>query len=158
MTTNARITVLPDDPRMPQRPERHSGAADFVALRILGEPLPCLCTSCRGRSEAWERKRAGFIAVSEILPPAFWTRQAARLLSAGRGPEPRWRWAVVPAAGLLLAAALLVLPARSGGAPDDFEARWAEVQGAMERPALGDLEACALLLDEGENTTLEESL
>jgi hypothetical protein len=71
---------------------------------------------------------------------------------------PRRVWALAPAAGLLLAIALFVLPTRSPGSPDDFEARWVEVEEALERPALGDLEACAVLLDEGANTTLEESL
>ncbi len=155
MTPNAPANASPPTPG---RPERHSGPADFVARRVLGEPPPCLCPSCRERQAAWDRGCEGHLSLPESLPPAFWTRQAARLFDARPGPAPRWRWAVVPAAGLLLAAALLVLPARSGRAPDDFEARWAGVQAALDRSALGELEACAVLFDEGENTISEESL
>jgi hypothetical protein len=158
MNPIAAAPAPPAAPPTPERPARHTGPADLVAFRALGEPLPCLCPSCRERLARWEGEREASASCAETLPPAFWTRQAVRLQSARRGFAPRRAWALAPAAGLLLAIALFVLPARSGRAPDDFEARWSEVQEALERPALGDLEACAVLLDEGENTTLEESL
>lgn len=158
MNPNARRPVPPAEPPTPPSGGRHTRPADVVAHRVIGEPLPCLCPDCGGRIAGWERERARTLAIVDTLPPAFWTRQTARLLDAGRGPAPRWRWAIAPAACLLLAAALFVLPSRSPGAPDDFEARWADVQEALERPALGDLEACAVLIDEGENTSPEESL
>jgi len=129
-----------------------------MAHRVVGEPLPCLCPACRERQAVWDRERLQELSLPESLPSAFWTRQAALLSASHRAPAPRWRWAAVPAAGLLLAAALFLLPDRSPRAPMDFEARWAEVQAALERPALGDLEACAVLIDEGENTPVEESL
>lgn len=157
MTAFAALPVPSDPAPPPERPERHSGPADFVAGRVLGETLPCLCPDCRERQKAWDVERAGRSAITEMLPPAFWNRQAARLSSAHRGPDLRWGWVLVPAAGFLLAFAILVRPARLPGAPDDFSARWVEVQEALERSALGDLEACALLIDGGENSTTEES-
>jgi hypothetical protein len=158
MIPNAPVPAPPQSPRTPERPGRHAGAADHLALAVLGEPLPCRCPGCLGRQAAWERERTDHLHLPESLPHAFWTRQAARLRSVGSRHAPRWRWAAVPVAGLLLAAVLLAPPTRSSGSRDDFEARWAEVQEALERPALGDLEACALLIDGEEPTTTEESL
>lgn len=158
MTLNTPAPFPPEAPRTPERLRRHSGAADYAALTVIGEPMPCQCPACLERQAAWERERTCHLSLPESLPPAFWTRQAARLHSAGWRHAPRWRWALVPVAGLLLASVLLVHLTRSSGSPDDFEARWAEVQEAMERPALGDLEACALLIDGGELTTMEETL
>jgi len=56
---------------------------------------------------------------------------------------------------------LMVLNHSSVPASDDYDARYAAVQEALERSAIGDLEACGVLLNESNEeggTAAEEAL
>jgi hypothetical protein len=131
-----------------------------MACAILGDPLPCACPDCRDAAGKWAEERTVPEIVTQRLPPMFWTRQESRLsarLSAPRRPAPAWM--LVPAAGVCLALLLFLTPAHKSPPPRvALETAYDAAAEALERPALGDLEACGLLFTEIETITEEESL
>ena len=145
----------------------HVRFPDYLAHILEGAPLPCACKDCREQAARWERERGASVAAAEASPAAFWARQEqaleARLARRTRFAL-RWAIAAVGAAVLIVAGGFITTlrPSR--------EARWMDVQaryeaalGGMDEPALGDLEACSLVLTETTDTadtiyTEEESL
>jgi len=143
----------------------HLTVADYLAHRVEGSPLRCSCPACADAVRRWEANRALAAGAGESLQPSFWTAQEARLEANIHRPILVRPWILAGAAALLvLGAGLAVVLPRSTPATtkaDDFEARYAAVQEAMERSAIGDLEACGILLnetDESVTTTAEEAL
>jgi hypothetical protein len=98
------------------------------------------------------------------MPAALWTAQEARLQEKLRRPSPvrPLALALTGAAALVVLGTGLALVLMWGAAPaaDDYEARYAAVQEALERSPIGDLEACGVLLNETDEsaTTTEEEL
>ena len=139
---------------------RHCTIADHLAHRLEGTPLPCACPACAERVRLWEAD----CAVPEALPPEFWTAQAARIDQPIARTAPFRRWALAGAAALLVLGSGLgvVLTRTATPAKDDYEARYAAVEAALQRSPIGDLEACGVLLnettEETTTTTTEEAL
>jgi hypothetical protein len=66
---------------------------------------------------------------------------------------------LVPAAGLTLTLLLFLIPAREAAPPRAaLETAYDVATQVLDRPALGDLEACGLLFTGEETLTEEESL
>ena len=134
----------------------HVKPSDYLAHVLEGAPLPCACADCREQADLWARERGACRATADALPPGFWARQEQALEARlAQRPRPALRWALAAgAAALVLAGGLIVIlhPSR--------EARWTEVQAryetalaGLDQPALGNLEACALVLTEPTDTT-----
>ncbi len=140
----------------------HSTLADFMAHRIEGTPLPCACSACAEQAKAWEAGRAAAAGAADALPTAFWTAQEARLQERTARAAPSLGRALAGSAALLVLGVGLALLLTRSTPPvvDDYETRYAAVQEALERPALGGLEACGVLLYENEEggTAAEEAL
>jgi anti-sigma factor RsiW len=138
----------------------HLTVADYLAHRVEGTPLPCSCPECAASVHRWEEGRAAGAALPEALPPGFWAGQAARLGERAARSAPLRRRALAWAAALLVLGAALgvVLTRDRAPAHDDFEARYAAVEAALQRSAIGDLEACGVLLNETAATTTEEAI
>lgn len=142
----------------------HLTVADYLAHRVEGTPLPCSCPACAETVRRWEAERALTAQAGESLQPSFWIAQDARLEAKIQRPTSVRPWLLAGAAALLvLGAGLTVILTRSTpptAKTDDFEARYAAVQEALDRSAIGDLEACGVLLNETDEsvTTTEEAL
>jgi hypothetical protein len=134
----------------------HIRPIDYLAHVLEGAPLPCACADCREQADLWARERGACRAAADALPPGFLARQEQALdARLAQRPRPALRWAFAAgAAGLVVTAGLMytLRPSR--------EARWTEVQAryetalaGLDQPALGNLEACALVLTEPTDTT-----
>ena len=146
------------DPDAPKDPRTHLRRADFIAHAVLGVPVSCACPDCRQTVTLGERARAFPAETAIHLPPAFWARQESAIVSriAGKA-RPQWTWALAPVA--VLAMTFILAPAvKHTAQPTDPEKAYEEALEALDRPALGDLEACSLLFTEGDTTDKEESL
>jgi len=148
-------------PAAPQDPRTHIRRADLIAHAVLGVPVSCACPDCRRAVTLGERTRAFPAETAIHLPPAFWARQESAIVSriAGKA-RPQWTWALAPvAAGAVLAMIFILAPAvKHTARPTDPEKAYEEALKALDRPALGDLEACSLLFTEGDTTDKEDSL
>ena len=138
----------------------HCRLSDYLAHRLEGTPLPCSCETCRALADGWEAERGRQVGAADSLQASFWTAQEARIQAKGHRPALVLPWILAGAAALLILGTGLALILTRGSVPavDDYEARYAAVQEALERSAIGDLEACGVLLYETEETTTEEEL
>lgn len=140
----------------------HLTVADYLAHRVEGTPLPCSCPACADAVRRWEADRALASGAAGSLQPSFWTAQEARLEATLLRRSPVRPWLLAGAAALLVLGAGLGLVLKRDRVPaaDDFEARYAAVQEALDRSAIGDLEACGVLLNETEenSSTTEEAI
>lgn len=139
----------------------HCRLSDYLTHRLEGTPLPCSCDPCRTLVAEWEAERRRQAGAAESLPAAFWTAQEARLreeLCLSASPGRPWALALAGAAALLALGTGLALVLTRGSVPaiDDYEARYAAVQEALDRSPIGDLEACGVLINETEETTTAE--
>ena len=134
---------------------------DVAEFHVFGGIPPCSCPDCRVRAAQWEAGRAFSDEVSQQLPPAFWTRQEAHLTSRIAAARRSGRaWAFASATGFALLVLAYLVPAHHP-APLSAASQVAAYEAAvavLERPALGDLEACGLLFAEGGASDEEESL
>jgi len=139
----------------------HLKQYDYIAHILNGTPLPCSCEECARRMERWTCVRAFPAAQSEEMPPGFWARQEAAIaerLVLRAIPIRRWAVAFSAVAFILaLGVFLFIRPSR--------EARWKNIetqydalQTSLDRPDLGDLEACSLVLNEPSDLSEEETL
>jgi len=133
----------------------------MVEFHVSGGIPPCSCPDCRVRAAQWEAERAFSDEVSQQLPPAFWTRQEAHLTSRIAAARRSGRaCALASATGFALLALAYLFPAHHA-VPLSAASRVTAYEAAvadLERPALGDLEACGLLFAEGRESDEEESL
>ena len=154
------MNIAPAAAAPPTSLRTHLRRADFIACAILGAPLPCACPDCRKAAESWAAERQFPETVSRQLPPAFWTRQESRLSARLAAPRrPARSWVLVPTACLTLTLLLFLTPARKAAPPRvEPETAYDAVTQVLDRPALGDLEACGLLFTGEETSHEEESL
>ena len=139
----------------------HIRFSDVLEHALRGTPLPCACGACREKAQRWAADRALLRDFADHRPPGFWARQeealAARL---ERRPASALRWAMAAGAAVMIFACAIFLLARPSR-----ETRWRQietqipaVQETLNRPALGDLEACSVVLYESVETSEEELL
>ena len=154
------MSIAPAAAALPTTLRIHLRRAEFIACAVLGDPLPCVCPDCRKAAGTWAAERTIPEFVTQQLPPMFWTRQESRLSAQLAAPRrPARAWVLVPAACLALILLLFLTPARKAAPPRvEFETAYDAAARALDRPVLGDLEACGLLFTGMETLPEEESL
>jgi hypothetical protein len=139
----------------------HIRITDVLDRALRGTPLPCSCDACREKAERWAADRNLPRAFADDRPPGFWAgREAAIGALAAPRPHRALCWAFGAAAALAVLACALFLFARPSRETRwrRFETQIPAVQEALNRPALGDLESCSVVLYESVETSEEESL
>jgi hypothetical protein len=139
----------------------HLKHSDYIAHVLTGAPLPCSCEDCLNLVRRWEGERTFPDQQSTELSPGFCARQEAAIAERLEcRPSPMRRWAAAAGAVAVVAGLALMYISRPSREIrwKDVEAQYTVLETSLDRPALGDLEACSLVLTEPSETTEEETL